>query len=91
MVRRHGPEGQLRTRHLSGNLRIGADGDGAWATSSAVVFQATAALPLQPVLVARYSDRFVRDLAGRPRFARREMRMDLTGNLDEHLARPVGP
>ena len=88
-VKLHGPDRCTLTRHHSGNLIIEPDGDAAaTARCGAVIFQAAENFPLQPVAVARYSDRFVKD-AGGWRFAHREMELTMTGDLSQHLLRGV--
>ena len=74
------------TRHLTHNLiiEIGEDHDSANCRSSYTVFQATPALPLQPIIIGRYHDSFVR-VDGEWRFAIREMYVDLPGDLSQHL------
>jgi hypothetical protein len=49
-----------------------------------VVFQATADLPLQPIVAGRYQDRFER-VEGVWRFAEREMNVQQVGDVHEHL------
>jgi len=88
-VKRHGPDGRILTRHHSGNIIIEPDGDdAATASCSAIIFQATSNLPLQPIAEAFYRDRFSK-LDGVWFFTHREMQMKLTGNLSEHLLRPA--
>lgn len=88
-VKLHGPGGRPLTRHHSGNLIIEPDGDAAaTARCGAVIFQAAENFPLQPVGVASYRDRFVKE-AGAWRFARREMELTMTGDLSQHLLRGV--
>jgi len=81
-------DGTPRTKHVTTNLVI--DGDEAAGTAAArsyfTVLQATARLPLQPIVAGRYHDRFVRG-AGGWRFADRLILMDLVGDLSEHLRR----
>ena len=58
--------GTLLTRHLTTNVVIDVDeaGDVAESRSSFVVFQATPAVPLQPIVTGRYRDRFERARRG---------------------------
>ena len=51
-------DGTLRTRHLAVNVFVDIDEDAGIATarSAFVVFQATDALPLQPIVAGRYHD-----------------------------------
>lgn len=83
-VRLH--DGVPRTKHVTTNLVVEVDGAAAAARSYFTVFQATPALPLQPIVAGRYHDRFVRDAAGVWRFADRRILVDLVGDLREHLA-----
>ena len=74
------------TRHLTTNVIIDVE-EGqiiASARSYYTVIQATPALPLQPIISGRYSDRF-RKIDGNWQFSRREMYVDLVGNCSEHL------
>jgi 3-phenylpropionate/cinnamic acid dioxygenase small subunit len=84
--------GTMRTRHVTTNLLIESDGpDRAKSQCYVVVFQATSKLPLQPVIAGTYLDRFER-VDGKWRFSeRRELpeRMELIGNLQEHLNFPM--
>ena len=90
-VKLHGPDGSVLTRHHSGNIIIEPDGnDTATASCSAIIFQATPDLPLQPIAEAFYRDRFAKE-DGVWFFKRREMQMNLPGNLSEHLMRPASP
>jgi 3-phenylpropionate/cinnamic acid dioxygenase small subunit len=83
--------GTPKTRHLTTNLIIEPLGaDAARAQSYVVVFQATAQLPLQPVIAGSYSDRFAR-VGAAWRFSERRMEMALFGNLSAHLLQPFGP
>ena len=79
-------DGTLRTQHLVLNpiVEIDAARETATARSRYVVIQATAKLPLQPIIAGRYRDRFER-VAGVWRFALREIQIDLVGDLSEHL------
>lgn len=88
-VRLHGDDSRPLTRHHGGNLIIEPDGDTrASARCSAIIFQATPELPLQPIAEASYSDRFSK-AGGSWHFTRREMQMTLTGDLSQHLKRAV--
>jgi 3-phenylpropionate/cinnamic acid dioxygenase small subunit len=79
-------DGTLRTRHLTSNVIVDVDehADRATARSAFVVFQQTAALPLQPIVAGRYRDEFER--AGEWRFARRHIVVDQVGDVREHLS-----
>lgn len=79
-------DGTPRTRHVTSNVILEVDavaGTGA-ARSSYTVFQRTATLPLQPIIVGRYHDAF-RRLDGRWWFDTRVMLIDLVGDLSQHL------
>ena len=84
LVKRH--DGIPRTKHVITNAIIDLDEAGGTATSCSyfTVFQATPALPLQPIIAGRYHDRFARADAVW-RFADRRIHMDLMGDLREHL------
>ena len=79
-------DGTPRTRHLVSNAIIDVDESTGTATSrsSYTVLQATDALPLQPIIVGRYDDSFLR-VGGAWWFASRTMVVDLTGDLSRHL------
>lgn len=79
-------DGTLRTMHLVANpiVDVLGSGDEATCRSRYVVLQATATLPLQPIIAGRYYDRFVQS-AGTWRFAERRIEIDLVGNLSDHL------
>jgi SnoaL-like protein len=83
--------GTPKTRHVTSNVIIEAQGeDAARAQSYVLVHQATPELPLQPIIGGRYYDRFVR-VAGTWRFAERRMEIDLFGDLSAHLLQQFGP
>ncbi len=83
--------GTPRTRHVTSNVIIEPDGeDAARAQSYVLVHQATATLPLQPIIGGRYHDRFAR-VDGAWRFIERRMEMDLFGDLSAHLLQQYGP
>jgi 3-phenylpropionate/cinnamic acid dioxygenase small subunit len=76
--------GTPRTRHVTTNVLIEVEGDTAIARSTFTVFQATEALPLQPIITGRYSDRFaLRD--GLWHFSERAMHVDFVGDCSAHL------
>ncbi len=79
-------DGTPLTRHVTTNVTVEVDDAAGTATarSSYTVFQATATLPLQPIVVGRYDDRFGR-VAGEWRFVSRAMAIDLRGDLSQHL------
>ena len=80
-------DGSPRTRHLTVNPIIEVDDAGGTATARAayVVFQATDALPLQPVITGRYRDTFARDATAEWRFTERRYSVDQAGDLSHHL------
>ncbi|GAA1951802.1 nuclear transport factor 2 family protein [Kitasatospora viridis] len=85
------PDGTPRTHHVTTNLAVEVDEPAgtALARSYVTVFQAVPPeLPLQPVAAGRYHDRFER-ADGRWRFAARQVRITLTGDLTHHLRRAV--
>lgn len=83
--------GTPRTRHVTSNVIIEADGEtAARAQSYVLVHQATEALPLQPIIGGRYYDRFAK-VSGAWRFTERRMEMDLFGNLSAHLLQAFAP
>lgn len=85
-VRLHEPTGRPLTHHVVSNPIIDVDDEAGTAScrSRFTVLQATATLPLQPVATGRYVDTF-RRVDGRWWFATRSMRLDLTGDLSQHL------
>lgn len=95
-TKRHA-DGTPRTRHLTANSIIDVDEAAGTATarSAYVVFQATDAVALQPIISGRYHDRFARtddgtdhdgtDDAGTWAFTERTIHVDLTGDLGDHL------
>lgn len=87
LIRLH--DGAQRTKHLVTNTVLAQDGDSdITARSSYVVLQATADLPLQPIIAGRYLDRFRRDGGtGGWRWVERRYIADLVGHLSEHLGR----
>lgn len=83
--------GTPRTRHVTSNVIIEPDGPAAARSQSYIlVHQATAELPLQPIISGRYFDRFEK-VDGRWRFSERRMEMELFGNLSAHLLEKFGP
>ena len=79
-------DGTLRTRHLAVNVFVDIDEDAGTATarSAFVVFQATDALPLQPIVAGRYHDAFARASDGW-HFTHRHILLEQVGNVHEHL------
>jgi len=79
-------DGTPSTKHVTTNLIVepGADGQTASARSYFTVLQARPTLPLQVVIAGNYRDEFVLDETGW-RFADRLIRIELVGELREHL------
>lgn len=78
-------DGRQRTKHIVANTVLEPDGDDRIvARSSYVVLQATADLPLQPIIAGRYVDAFERT-DGAWRWRERRFSSDLTGHLSHHL------
>lgn len=86
MTTRRYPEhaNRPRTRHLVLNPIIDVDGPTAAAQSTFVVVQATETLPLQPIVVGRYFDRFGRDDVGWF-FTERKVDVEMIGDISAHL------
>jgi hypothetical protein len=82
-------DGTPRTKHVTTNIAIELDEEAGTAVSRAyfTVLQALPGLPLQPIVSGRYHDRFERS-ADRWRFAERQVRIDLTGDVSRHLRHP---
>jgi len=79
-------DGTLRTRHVVSNEIVDVDAAArtARARSYYVVYQATARVPLQPIVAGRYFDRF--ELADEGwRFSERAIEVDLVGDVSDHL------
>jgi hypothetical protein len=85
-------DGTPRTRHITANSIIDVDEEGGTATarSAYVVFQATDALALQPIIAGRYRDRFARH-DGTWSFTERTFAVDLVGTLSHHLTFDLPP
>ncbi|MCH9722013.1 MAG: nuclear transport factor 2 family protein [Actinomycetia bacterium] len=83
MTTRRFEAGTPMTRHLVLNPIVQIDGDTASARSTFCVVQATDLVPLQPVVVGRYLDRFAR--AGGWHFTRRITDVEMVGNTADHL------
>jgi SnoaL-like protein len=78
------PDGTPRTRHMTSNLIIEADGPNqAFANCYVMVFQQTQHLPLQPIIGGDYRDRFEK-VNGIWRFTERRIGNDLFGDLSAH-------
>lgn len=83
--------GTPKTRHVTTNVMIEAEGEGhARAQSYVIVFQATNDFRLQPVIGGRNHDRFVK-VDGTWRFSERRIETDLFGDLSAHMLQPFGP
>src|ERR1700730_772258 len=81
------PDGTPRTRHVTSNLILEADGtDNAKAQSYIMVFQSTAEFSLQPIIGGRNIDRFAK-IEGVWRFSARTIESDMFGDLKSHLLR----
>jgi 3-phenylpropionate/cinnamic acid dioxygenase small subunit len=76
--------GTPRTRHLVLNSIVDVDGDTASARSTFCVVQATERVPLQPIVVGRYYDRFARDPQGW-HFTERIADVEMIGDVSAHL------
>lgn len=90
-TRRHA-DGTPRTRHMTANPIIEVDEAAGTATarSAYVVFQATDAVPLQPIISGRYRDLFALDAGtGAWSFTERTITVDLLGDLSDHLTFPL--
>lgn len=77
-------DGTPRTRHLVLNPIVEIDGDTASARSTFCVVQATGVVPLQPIVVGRYFDRFARDPGGW-HFTERIAAVEMLGDVSDHL------
>jgi hypothetical protein len=85
MIKLH--DGAQRTKHIVANSVLEPEGaDVVVVRSSFLVLQATASLPLQPIMAGRYVDRFERR-DGTWGWAERRFIPDLVGHLSEHLGR----
>ena len=82
--RLHAPSGTPLTRHVTTNVIVETEGQAASARSYYTVFQATDALPLQPIIAGHYHDTFHK-VDNSWRFKTREMYVDLIGDCSEHL------
>lgn len=91
-VRLH-PDGTPRTHHVTTNVVIEVDCSGTSARASSyvtVLQQVEGAQVLQPVFAGRYADRFEL-VDGTWRFALRERRSSLVGDLSNHLLNQPPP
>ncbi len=82
-------DGTPRTKHATSNVVIDVDesANAASAHSYVVVYQATEGFPLQAIYAGDYIDTFVRE-NGEWRFAVREIRHSLIGDMSRHLRQP---
>lgn len=82
-------DGTPRTKHIISNISIDLDSGGTTASahSYVTVYQATDDFPLQAIFVGDYFDTFVQE-AGRWRFAVREIKHSLIGDMSRHLRVP---
>jgi hypothetical protein len=80
------PTGTPLTKHITTNVIIEVDESTMTARSRSyfTVVQATDSLPLQPIVAGRYRDQF-QQRDGNWRFTRREMYVDLVGDMSAHL------
>lgn len=87
-IQMHGDPPSPRTKHVTTNIlvTVADDNTEASAVSYVTVLQGTETLPLQPILVGRYFDRFA-VLDGTWRFTQRLCCIDHTGDLTEHAQR----
>jgi hypothetical protein len=76
--------GTPKTRHITTNVIIELNGETAESRSCFTVVQGTQDFPLQPIISGRYQDTFNK-LDGQWWFGRREMHVDLVGDLSAHL------
>mgnify|MGYP003544453810 FL=1 len=85
-------DGTLRTRHLATNVFVDIDESAGTATarSAFVVFQATNALPLQPIVAGRYHDAFAHGVHGW-HFTHRHILLEQVGDVHEHLTLDLSP
>lgn len=83
-------DGKPCTKHVTTNILVELDDDGAplaSARSYFTVLQARPELPLQPIIAGRYHDRFEK-VAHAWRFTERTILVDLVGDLRCHLKAP---
>lgn len=82
-------DGTPRTKHTISNISIEVDaaGTAAKAHSYVTVFQQTETFPLQPIYAGDYFDEFER-VDGAWRFAKREIKNSLIGDMSAHLKNP---
>jgi 3-phenylpropionate/cinnamic acid dioxygenase small subunit len=73
-----------RTRHLVLNPIVALSGDTAVSRSTFCVVQDTESVPIQPIVVGRYSDAFGRDGSGW-HFTERKVEIQMIGDVSDHL------
>jgi 3-phenylpropionate/cinnamic acid dioxygenase small subunit len=84
-TRRYPEQGNTpRTRHLALNPIVDVDGDTATARSTFYVVQQTETIALQPIVVGRYADTFVRGESGWY-FTERIVDVQMIGDVSDHL------
>ncbi|MGW4524542.1 nuclear transport factor 2 family protein [Amycolatopsis sp. NPDC004378] len=77
-------DGTPRTKHVTTNITLTADGTQATGTAYFTVLQAVPGLPLQTIAAGRYADTFTR-AAGGWVFTERRATVDLVGDVRHHL------
>jgi len=82
-------DGTPRTKHTTSNISLEIDEDQGTAKGHCyvTVFQQTSDFPLQAIFSGEYYDEFER-VDGRWRFAKREIRNSLIGDMSAHLRNP---
>lgn len=87
-IRLYEESGTPQTLHMTSNIVVAIDSDGlsASAKSYAVVFQALADFPLQPIIGVRYYDKFIKGSRGW-QFQERRIDTHLVGDLSRHMTR----
>jgi len=85
MTTRRFADGTPGTRHLVLNPIVEIDGHVAAARSTFCVFQASDRIPLQPIVVGRYYDRFARDPVLGWHFTERIADVEMVGDVSDHL------
>ena len=82
-------DGTPRTKHTLSNITLDIDEaeERASGRSYVIVYQQTDTFPLQPIYAGEYFDEFER-VDGQWRFARRDIRHSLIGDMSAHLKEP---
>lgn len=78
-------DGTPKTRHLVLNPIVEIDGEAATARSTFCVVQATDRIALQPIVVGRYYDHFVRHPDRGWHFTERIADIEMAGDISDHL------